>query len=336
MGPHETPRIIANCTSHEQDPEKHCHHSGKPLAMLKIYFYFSLSLSHSLSFIHSHTHTHSLSLSLIFPLPSPLIFSRCVVFQHRHDWRQRARSQWMAGRRAAAESVNLVREGSRANIETCVPHSKCVWKVMCEWVSVCVLCLCVCFSVLAFFLSFFFFHSQVFQIENVRRSLEGYAAGGSIPHSAKWARSLFCCFYFIFFVCVCVCFCLIQIEFEFNAILRQKPWIAAVHEGRMLLVGFRVSSCTNRCMIVFVPPVLYYFFCFLSLSLSSPFIFGANSTRWCGRTRAMPHIKTYTRVFEEGAIFTLAWMLLTSANMSKAAWGQLQVLQMAFILFWKR
>ncbi|KAK6932362.1 Tyrosyl-DNA phosphodiesterase I [Dillenia turbinata] len=39
-----------------------------------------------------------------------------------------------------------------------------------------------------------------------------------------------------------------------------------------------------------------------------------------GRCRAMPHIKTYTRFSGQN----LAWFLLTSANLSKAAWGALQ------------
>ncbi|KAJ9521208.1 hypothetical protein QJQ45_022931 [Haematococcus lacustris] len=39
-----------------------------------------------------------------------------------------------------------------------------------------------------------------------------------------------------------------------------------------------------------------------------------------GRQRAMPHIKTYCR-FEQGG--RLAWVLLTSHNMSKPAWGEL-------------
>ncbi|XP_068668443.1 tyrosyl-DNA phosphodiesterase 1 [Aristolochia californica] len=39
-----------------------------------------------------------------------------------------------------------------------------------------------------------------------------------------------------------------------------------------------------------------------------------------GRCRAMPHIKTYTRYNGQN----LAWFLLTSANLSKAAWGALQ------------
>ncbi|KAF4365126.1 tyrosyl-DNA phosphodiesterase 1 isoform X1 [Cannabis sativa] len=39
-----------------------------------------------------------------------------------------------------------------------------------------------------------------------------------------------------------------------------------------------------------------------------------------GRCRAMPHIKTYTRYNDQ----KLAWFLLTSANLSKAAWGALQ------------
>ncbi|KAM7406508.1 hypothetical protein PAMP_000882 [Pampus punctatissimus] len=45
----------------------------------------------------------------------------------------------------------------------------------------------------------------------------------------------------------------------------------------------------------------------------------ANTT---GRTHAMPHIKTYLRVSPD---FTqLAWFLVTSANLSKAAWGALE------------
>ncbi|XP_019169528.1 PREDICTED: tyrosyl-DNA phosphodiesterase 1 [Ipomoea nil] len=39
-----------------------------------------------------------------------------------------------------------------------------------------------------------------------------------------------------------------------------------------------------------------------------------------GRGRAMPHIKTFVRYSGQN----LAWMLLTSANLSKAAWGALQ------------
>ncbi|XP_078436994.1 tyrosyl-DNA phosphodiesterase-like protein isoform X2 [Wolffia australiana] len=39
-----------------------------------------------------------------------------------------------------------------------------------------------------------------------------------------------------------------------------------------------------------------------------------------GRCRAMPHIKSYTRYSGQ----RLAWFLLTSANLSKAAWGALQ------------
>uniref|UniRef100_A0A5B6Z772 Putative tyrosyl-DNA phosphodiesterase 1 n=1 Tax=Davidia involucrata TaxID=16924 RepID=A0A5B6Z772_DAVIN len=39
-----------------------------------------------------------------------------------------------------------------------------------------------------------------------------------------------------------------------------------------------------------------------------------------GRCRAMPHIKTYTRYKDQN----IAWLLLTSANLSKAAWGALQ------------
>ncbi|KAK3850056.1 hypothetical protein Pcinc_043216 [Petrolisthes cinctipes] len=41
-----------------------------------------------------------------------------------------------------------------------------------------------------------------------------------------------------------------------------------------------------------------------------------------GRTRAMPHIKTYTRVSKTYS--EVQFLLLTSANLSKAAWGALQ------------
>lgn len=47
-------------------------------------------------------------------------------------------------------------------------------------------------------------------------------------------------------------------------------------------------------------------------------------SRWkadhVGRCRAMPHIKTFTRYSGQN----IAWFLLTSANLSKAAWGALQ------------
>lgn len=47
-------------------------------------------------------------------------------------------------------------------------------------------------------------------------------------------------------------------------------------------------------------------------------------SRWkadhVGRCRAMPHIKTFTRYNGQN----IAWFLLTSSNLSKAAWGALQ------------
>ncbi|RCV13336.1 hypothetical protein SETIT_2G338100v2 [Setaria italica] len=47
-------------------------------------------------------------------------------------------------------------------------------------------------------------------------------------------------------------------------------------------------------------------------------------SRWkadhVGRCRAMPHIKTFTRYSGQN----IAWFLLTSSNLSKAAWGALQ------------
>lgn len=36
----------------------------------------------------------------------------------------------------------------------------------------------------------------------------------------------------------------------------------------------------------------------------------------------MPHIKSYTRVCDQDG--SLAWVVITSANLSKAAWGELQ------------
>ncbi|CAG5127419.1 unnamed protein product [Candidula unifasciata] len=41
-----------------------------------------------------------------------------------------------------------------------------------------------------------------------------------------------------------------------------------------------------------------------------------------GRTRAVPHIKTYTRFSPDGS--QAAWFLVSSANLSKAAWGVLE------------
>jgi len=40
-----------------------------------------------------------------------------------------------------------------------------------------------------------------------------------------------------------------------------------------------------------------------------------------GRTRAVPHIKTYFRMSPDHS--KLGWFLLTSANLSKAAWGKM-------------
>lgn len=42
-----------------------------------------------------------------------------------------------------------------------------------------------------------------------------------------------------------------------------------------------------------------------------------------GRTEASPHIKTYCRLSPDGK--EISWFCLTSANLSKAAWGELQV-----------
>ncbi|CAD5226464.1 unnamed protein product [Bursaphelenchus xylophilus] len=39
-----------------------------------------------------------------------------------------------------------------------------------------------------------------------------------------------------------------------------------------------------------------------------------------GRTRCMPHIKSYAAVTSDGSV---KWLLITSANLSKAAWGRL-------------
>ncbi|XP_041927661.1 tyrosyl-DNA phosphodiesterase 1 isoform X3 [Alosa sapidissima] len=97
-------------------------------------------------------------------------------------------------------------------------------------------------------------------VDNVRTSLEGYPAGGSLPYSIQTAqRQLWLHSYFQLSVCVCVCVCV----------------------------------CVSR--------------------------WGAETT---GRSHAMPHIKTYMRVSPD---FTqLAWFLVTSSNLSKAAWGGLE------------
>jgi hypothetical protein len=48
---------------------------------------------------------------------------------------------------------------------------------------------------------------------------------------------------------------------------------------------------------------------------------GLLCTRWfSGRGAAMPHIKTFLRYAGQ----RLAWTLLTSHNLSKAAWGRVQ------------
>ena len=44
-----------------------------------------------------------------------------------------------------------------------------------------------------------------------------------------------------------------------------------------------------------------------------------------GRTEASPHIKTYCRMSPDN--ISMSWFLLTSANLSKAAWGELQLNQ---------
>lgn len=50
-----------------------------------------------------------------------------------------------------------------------------------------------------------------------------------------------------------------------------------------------------------------------------------------GRHRAMPHIKTYTRAHGE----QLAWALLTSSNLSQAAWGNMDSSGRLFIRHWE-
>ncbi|ORY90447.1 tyrosyl-DNA phosphodiesterase I [Syncephalastrum racemosum] len=42
------------------------------------------------------------------------------------------------------------------------------------------------------------------------------------------------------------------------------------------------------------------------------------------RQKLMPHIKTYTRFYYEKQELRLAWFLITSANLSRAAWGEYQ------------
>ncbi|GCC38103.1 hypothetical protein chiPu_0016614 [Chiloscyllium punctatum] len=83
-------------------------------------------------------------------------------------------------------------------------------------------------------------------VENVRTSLEGYPAGGSLPYAIATAQ--------------------------------KQPWLSS-------------------------------FFCRWSAEVT-------------GRSRAMPHIKTYMRASPDFG--ELAWFVVTSANLSKAAWGTLE------------
>ncbi|EPB91401.1 hypothetical protein HMPREF1544_01722 [Mucor circinelloides 1006PhL] len=55
-----------------------------------------------------------------------------------------------------------------------------------------------------------------------------------------------------------------------------------------------------------------------------PYLYEWKSER-AGRQFLMPHIKTYTRIYEDKNGKThIAWHLLTSANLSRAAWGDYQ------------
>ncbi|GAB6021774.1 tyrosyl-DNA phosphodiesterase 1 [Chamberlinius hualienensis] len=83
-------------------------------------------------------------------------------------------------------------------------------------------------------------------IDNVRKTLEGYPAGGSLPYSIKTAK--------------------------------KQPWLKD--------------------------------------------FFHVWKSKIHGRTCASPHIKTYLRT--SGDYKNVAWMLITSANLSKAAWGALE------------
>ncbi|XP_063804694.1 tyrosyl-DNA phosphodiesterase 1 isoform X1 [Pseudophryne corroboree] len=83
-------------------------------------------------------------------------------------------------------------------------------------------------------------------VDNVRTSLEGYPAGGSLPYGIQTAQ--------------------------------KQPWLHSYFH--------RWKAETS------------------------------------GRSRAMPHIKTYMRVSPDCQ--KLAWFLVTSANLSKAAWGSLE------------
>ncbi|XP_027871873.1 tyrosyl-DNA phosphodiesterase 1 isoform X1 [Xiphophorus couchianus] len=83
-------------------------------------------------------------------------------------------------------------------------------------------------------------------VEDVRTSLEGYPAGGSLPYSIQTAQ--------------------------------KQMWLHS------------------------------YFHCW--------------KARRTGRTHAMPHIKTYMRVSPDST--QLLWFLVTSANLSKAAWGAME------------
>lgn len=100
-----------------------------------------------------------------------------------------------------------------------------------------------CISLIQSFKNLFWAFQIFPTVENVRTSLEGYSAGGSLPYSIENAT-------------------------------KQKYLKQFLHQWR--------SECR-------------------------------------GRSRASPHIKTYFRVSPDWK--KLGWFLLTSANLSKAAWG---------------
>jgi len=83
-------------------------------------------------------------------------------------------------------------------------------------------------------------------VEDVRNSLEGYSAGGSLPYASDTAK-------------------------------KQPYLVSYLHRWKSSL---------------------------------------------CGRSKASPHIKSYARISQDN--HQAAWFMVTSANLSKAAWGQLE------------
>ncbi|XP_065541930.1 tyrosyl-DNA phosphodiesterase 1 isoform X2 [Lathamus discolor] len=135
-------------------------------------------------------------------------------------------------------------------------------------------------------------------VNNVRQSLEGYPAGGSLPYSIQTAQKQ------------------LWLHSYFHLQKQTSVWLASKSKGvvcstctygvsTLALQEYRTSSQKQ--------------FSFLHHSIG---LFSKWSAEVSGRSHAMPHIKTYMRSSPD--FQKIAWFLVTSANLSKAAWGALE------------